>query len=768
MVDDLFRDFNALNKPSRVVDKKKVKKKIYKAQLKTFLEETESFLRKARELLQFSKSRWSELFHFRMQLHKDILMEEQFQRYYKVIKCYIKHTPEAQKALYWDVVSGLEKFLTTHAMDPDSALVGMIPDATILSKFAFYLENAQTSINYEAEVSQENLSRLIITWSKMDDLDVMVREVKRMASILGSVRSVDSEQLKMGDLVVASFKEEKEKKGVYFARFSGRREGSKLGVFLNPDERAEELVAATQVFPFTEDMKAALHDTYRMERLIEDPTKNLSRELNERIKKRTLSFLAQQGVDIEIIEKAVKLDVTIADLPTLQRTKANLLALHKTPPEAFLNEIDEYAKGEIKNFISNLGMRDIFIPTREKALQRLQSISWTDLSRVRIQRNLGTCEQALQHLQLEKRELMNGTTKDKTTEWWLSLIKDECDKFLDKRGYNNDVVPQDYLEQPPTNIQAVRDNLQLIKEILNPNEDKHQVQRLIKNLKVQIYPEIDRFISNAQIVLAEQFNMDYDNFSLDAAEAKFNSEKSTLSAEVREWIEDMFKDIHYLRQMKRLEKPQNCKEKILDIVPVTGLIVGRFYRLENELRTVLDVWSDHFAEQERAEAERLKNLAAASTSGSISSSGTSPVLSPLTTLASGSGSNSGNSAAAGSSSHPASPYLSNSAPSNAGWSTATTTSVASSEKTENNKGISLGTLKRLRAGNSFLASLGVQSGTVPTSVSAPTLPTATSSVPSTSSAHPAISTSSPSLPISTSALPIAPIGAARTHTQGST
>jgi hypothetical protein len=46
----------------------------------------------------------------------------------------------------------------------------------------------------------------------------------------------------------------------------------------------------------------------------------------------------------------------------------------------------------------------------------------------------------------------------------------------------------------------------------------------------------------------------------------------------------MFKDILYLRQMKRLEKPQNRKEKTLDIVPVTGLIVGRFYRLENELR----------------------------------------------------------------------------------------------------------------------------------------------------------------------------------------
>lgn len=31
-------------------------------------------------------------------------------------------------------------------------------------------------------------------------------------------------------------------------------------------------------------------------------------------------------------------------------------------------------------------------------------------------------------------------------------------------------------------------------QILNPNEDKHQVQRLIKRLKSEIYPQIDRFI----------------------------------------------------------------------------------------------------------------------------------------------------------------------------------------------------------------------------------------------------------------------------------
>jgi hypothetical protein len=122
---------------------------------------------------------------------------------------------------------------------------------------------------------------------------------------------------------------------------------------------------------------------------------------------------------------------------------------------------------------------------------------------------------------------------------------------------------------------------------------------------------------NAEIVLAEQFNIPYEKFALEEAEVKFAAERDSLGAEVRvhtrrafilhngttrkanlvpgrdgrdqDWIEDMLKDILYLRQMKRLEKPQNRKEKILDIVPVTGLIVGRFYRLENELRFVVVV-----------------------------------------------------------------------------------------------------------------------------------------------------------------------------------
>jgi hypothetical protein len=85
-----------------------------------------------------------------------------------------------------------------------------------------------------------------------------------------------------------------------------------------------------------------------------------------RIKKRTLSFLAQQGVDIEIIERAQKLDVTIADLPQIQRTKVSLQSLFKGPDDPFLAEVEEFARAETKSFTSQLGLRDIFLPTRDR------------------------------------------------------------------------------------------------------------------------------------------------------------------------------------------------------------------------------------------------------------------------------------------------------------------------------------------------------------------------------------------------------------------
>jgi len=56
-----------------------------------------------------------------------------------------------------------------------------------------------------------------------------------------------------------------------------------------------------------------------------------------------------------------------------------------------------------------------------------------------------------------------------------------------------------------------------------------------------------------------------------------------------ERVENVLGELAYVQKMKQLENSsEKTSEK--DVVPITGLIVGRIARMENELQTVLEVW----------------------------------------------------------------------------------------------------------------------------------------------------------------------------------
>jgi hypothetical protein len=64
----------------------------------------------------------------------------------------------------------------------------------------------------------------------------------------------------------------------------------------------------------------------------------------------------------------------------------------------------------------------------------------------------------------------------------------------------------------------------------------------------------------------------------------------------------------YLGSMKTLEDNPNPPEKSLHIVPVGGLVIGSFLRLENELKTVIELWDvqdEDYHNEDEAES-RLK------------------------------------------------------------------------------------------------------------------------------------------------------------------
>jgi len=211
---------------------------------------------------------------------------------------------------------------------------------------------------------------------------------------------------------------------------------------------------------------------------------------------------------------------------------------------------------------------------------------------------------------------LDGSVKEKVSMWWLNLIQTRVDHFLTELKFDFSAVPQNYLMSPPNSIAVVRNNLTLIEACLNPIEDKHNLVQLIVELKIQIYAVIDDFIDEALIVLSDTLRILEDSRTSKAGgpielftvwDLSMVNKKLEALAEMSDqadgmWhtLEALSKDVRYLYRMKELEDSSVATERLMDAVPVTGLILARLCTLENELRTVLEVWESRVDEEKRA------------------------------------------------------------------------------------------------------------------------------------------------------------------------
>lgn len=196
-----------------------------------------------------------------------------------------------------------------------------------------------------------------------------------------------------------------------------------------------------------------------------------------------------------------------------------------------------------------------------------------------------------------KEDILSGMRKRSLSRWWLDMIRTKCEQFLLDLGYDFKAVPRDYLESPPPSMEAVRQNLEIILKVVDTSlgDSCNLSAFLIDPLKSEIYKKVEEFFRLAKEVLMEQIpqlQSDQDPTTLNLSQCKLVDEKN------RKRVEDLIKDLKYLQEMRRLEFDYFDLEKkehvigrgLTDTVPVTGLIISRFYRLENELRSVIDQW----------------------------------------------------------------------------------------------------------------------------------------------------------------------------------
>lgn len=284
------------------------------------------------------------------------------------------------------------------------------------------------------------------------------------------------------------------------------------------------------------------------------------------------------------------------DLPILVKINEKFMELKENPPEEFYQKIDNNCSSALAELQRN-STAGIFQPTIQKAFADLASVQFSQLAKNRLHRFMGNCETVLGYLKIEKSKFMNGSRKNALTEWWLSKIDKTARRFLSEKNYDDAAIPEDYISERPTNLEPIKKNLEIISNILCPKDGTTEARDLADTLKEEIYVKINSFVADVSIIVADMLSFEVDEFSVSFAEEQLEAKKSSFSDDdkIYKCLHDMIKDVDYLLEMQEMENPQKNSSSggglvLSNVVPVSGLILSTFYRRENVLRTILELY----------------------------------------------------------------------------------------------------------------------------------------------------------------------------------
>ncbi|PRP76536.1 hypothetical protein PROFUN_15078, partial [Planoprotostelium fungivorum] len=379
-------------------------------------------------------------------------------------------------------------------------------------------------------------------------------------------------------------------------------------------------------------MEIDFTDVRRVERVVLDPTVALADNMNQKIRQICGDYLAEVSVipKVEYIDRWNDNNVRVSDLCALKKATAKLSGICKDPPKELMDLAAAATRHMVNEFEGSIDSKPFFIPRKTFSITEFK-LHQSDqaMIKARLQRYLSICQSAREHLEMDIKTFTSGSTKNQITDWWLTLIREEVDSFLRRIDFCHDAVPTNYIEKQPEDMARVRNNLSLVEQIMNSfnamqlqrrqrgytldtslvdHSDKDNiasgVKMLIKELRDRIYPVLDGYVGSCKCILYDHVNVDEcehlsmekitELIELTAKEMKKKDEKDSAQRWTRyepqyNKMMKLISDVRYIERMKLLEEnPEKVHEK--DIVPITGLIMSRFARFENELQTVIEVW----------------------------------------------------------------------------------------------------------------------------------------------------------------------------------
>lgn len=207
-------------------------------------------------------------------------------------------------------------------------------------------------------------------------------------------------------------------------------------------------------------------------------------------------------------------------------------------------------------------------------------------------------EEEIAFLEHEAEQLLSGETRERLNAWLLTRIRVIANSFLHRKGYDFGALPESYIDTSPKDINVVKKNITLLKEILDVDKNAHDTTSVIDQTRRHLYKFVRKFEDSSELLIRRYFSLSYgapvvqqlNNLLVDAD--KNGMEKIRAALEV-------MRDVQHFKTMRSLdnieEPPQVTVHKMKGLrdvnqVAITGLLFGCFYRNLKELDTALEIW----------------------------------------------------------------------------------------------------------------------------------------------------------------------------------
>jgi hypothetical protein len=422
-------------------------------------------------------------------------------------------------------VQRLALHFETHRDDPDNALLGLratlaVDDAVVSLRSFDLMARVRES---EQTLVAPQLHRELLSWLALPDAELLCR-ARALARCAVEVWPAGALVLVPDDASGGTGR-------MRFGRFSGRRVGLALGIFTSPAERTDTLYQLAHVLPVPTDVLGAnsLCDGAECAFAV-------FFELEEAGVSRCMTrFLTLHGFDSEL-NKSLALtpeapeDVRASSVHSLHRNERLLSEMKRSNSRdrerciAYVRRSARAAATRMVRHCDSCLSETLEIdrspvssadgepdalgrPLVTFLLQHLREMPEHAAHMVavldrEVQASAARHRAASRALANRLDGVRTGVAKQELHSWWTTLIKEATLAHMRAVGVDLSAVGDDYTTRPPSDLNLVRRNCEILAALLDADTDTYNTKALLDSMCNTVYPRVNQFIDDALVAVA--------------------------------------------------------------------------------------------------------------------------------------------------------------------------------------------------------------------------------------------------------------------------